>query len=113
MRKKKLTESHGKVEGSQPTMLEQVWGFNELSKYGTLDEAEYKQRLDEMNRTDLETHARKIGVVIVESSARLQDKLLQEFRNYVFYLRKPAPKVQTQSQGKVSDEVRRILAEGK
>lgn len=111
-RKEKVIEAHGKEESTQPTRLEQVWGFNELSKYGTLEESVYEKQIDELNRTDLEAHARKVGVVIVESTARLKESLKKEFRNYAFYLRKPAPKAPS-STNEVNDEVRRILSEGR
>lgn len=110
--KKPVVEAHGKEDSTQPTLLEQVWGFNDLSKYGTLDEAAYQRQLDEMNRTDLESHARKVGVIVVESTARLKGELVRAFANYVYYLRKPAPTAPT-SKTEVTDEVRRILAEGR
>jgi hypothetical protein len=109
---KSVVEAHGREETIQPTTLEQVFGFNELSKYGTVDEATYQRQLEEMNRTDLESHARKVGVVVVESTARLKGELVKTFNSYVFYLRKPAPKAPT-AKGEVSDEVRRILSEGR
>ena len=111
-KEKTVTEAHGKEETTQPTLLEQVWGFNELSKYGTVDKATYERQIDEMNRTDLESHARKVGVVVVESTARLKGELVKAFDSYVFYLRKPAPKAPS-AKGEVSDEVRRILSEGR
>ena len=111
-KEKPVVEAHGKEESTQPTLLEQVWGFNELSKYGTADESVYQSQIDEMNRTDLETHARKVGVVVVESTARLKGELRKAFANYIYYLRKPAPKAPA-STGEVSEEVRRILAGGR
>lgn len=111
--KKPIIESHGKEELTQPTLLEQVWGFNELAKYGTVNEADYQRQIDEMNRTDLEDHARRVGVVVVESTARLKGELIKAFANYVYYLRKPAPKPPKAENGKINDEVRRILAEGR
>lgn len=111
MSKKKQIETHAKVDGP-PTNLEQVFGFNEYAKYGTLDESVYVKRLNEMNRSDLEAHARKMGLIIVESSERLRGKLLQEFRNYVTYLHKPVQPVQQQPQ-KISEEARKVLAEGR
>jgi hypothetical protein len=107
---KQFTETHGKVEGA-PTTLEQVWGYNELSKYGTLDENAYKQQVIEMNRTDLESHARRIGIVIVESSERLKENLIKEFKNYVIYLRKPITEAKSQPQ--LPPEVKKILSEGR
>jgi hypothetical protein len=108
----KVIEAHGKEDTTQPTRLEQVWGYNELSKYGTLEADVYQRSLDEMNRTDLEAHARKVGVIVLESTARLKGELVKAFDNYVFYLRKPAPKAPSAT-GKISDDVRRILAEGR
>lgn len=109
-RKKKIIETHGKLENGQLTRLEQIWGFNELARYGTLSEDDYKKSLESMGRADLETHARKLGVVVVESSARLQHKLLQEFKNYKLSLCRPDnPLPQTNS----SKEVHKILQEGR
>lgn len=109
-KQKKLKETHGKIEDGQPTMLEQVWGFNELARYNTLDEATYQQTLKDMTRTDLEAHARKLGVVVIESSARLQDKLFQEFRTYKAALKRPTSKPVVNNP---SPEVKKILAEGR
>jgi hypothetical protein len=105
-----LIETHGKIEG-QPTTLEQIWGFNENARYGTLEEEEYTKQVHEMSRSELEAHARRVGVVIVESSARLQDKLIREFRSYVSLLRKPQTVKKPESFP--SDDVRKILAEGR
>lgn len=108
---KKRVECHGKIEDGEITMLEQVWGFNEFAKYGTKDEEEYRRQVMEMNRTDLEKHARKVGVIIVESSARLQESLFKAFRQYSGSLSRP--KQPKQSKTSLSKEVRKILAEGK
>jgi hypothetical protein len=110
--KEQYIETHGKIEG-EPTTLDQVWGgFNEFSKYGTIKEPEYQSQLDEMNRTDLERHARNLGVIIVESSARLKDKLVLEFRRYVSQLRRPVEDGPP-SKPDINDEVKKILAEGR
>jgi hypothetical protein len=108
----KVMECHGKVETTQPTRLEQIWGgFNEMARYGTTDEGVYSAEVTEMNRSDLEAHARKVGVVIVEDSARLRDKLISEFRNYITYLNKPATVAKKPEAP--SEAVRKILAEGR
>lgn len=111
--KKQIIETHGKVEDAkfQPTLLEQVWGNDFNSRYGTLDEAEYTAKVDGMTRTDLEAHARMMGVVITESSLRLKDKLVGEFRNYVALVRKPVSPVSPTI--KVSDAAKKVLAEGR
>jgi hypothetical protein len=106
-------QAHGKIENNnQPTLLEQVWGYNELSKYGTLDETEYVTKLADMNRSDLENHARTLGVVVVESTARLRDKLIGEFRQYTSLLHKPAPAEHLKG-GKPDAAALKILAEGR
>lgn len=108
---KKLIETHGKSDGG-PTMLEQVFGgFNEFSKYGTVNENEYDTQLKEMTRADLESHARKMGTIIHEDSVRIKNDLLKEFRNYVAYLRKPTSK--SSKQPKISKDIKSILAEGR
>lgn len=103
-------ETHGKVESTQPTTLEQVWGFNELSRYGTLNSSEYEKQLKDMTRSDLESHARKVGVVILENSERLRGALLKEFTSYVVSLRKPAA---IQSNTQLTPEALKVLREGR
>lgn len=111
--KKTVIETHGKVEEEkfQPTLLEQVWGRTDLSRYSELSEDAYNESLRNMTRADIEAHARKMGVVVVENTARLKDKLLTEYRSYVSMMRKPAdgPK----SSGKMSDAAMKVLAEGR
>ena len=53
---KKMTQTHAKVEGFQPSTLDQVWGDTGNTKYGTMDEAEYTDKLKEMNKSDLQDH---------------------------------------------------------
>jgi|WetSurMetagenome_2_1015567.scaffolds.fasta_scaffold539404_2 hypothetical protein len=109
--KKPVIETHAKEETFAPTLLEQVWGSTDLSRYGTLNEPEYITQVESMTRADLETHARKMGVVVVENSLRLRDKLISEFRNYICQLQqKPAI---TKSNTKVSDAALKVLAEGR
>jgi len=111
--KKTIIETHGKVEGEQfqHTLLEQVWGADDLSRYGTLEESDYAKRIDGMTRSDLEAHARQMGVVIVENSLRLKDKLVGEFRNYVALVRKPV--AQSKTPIKASEAAMKVLAEGR
>jgi hypothetical protein len=111
MSEKTIIETHGKVESTVPTMLEQIWGYNELAKYGTKDEEVYRNQISDMNRTDLEAHARRVGVVIVESTGRLRENLLKEFRIYFNNLSHPAPL--PKAQPNITAEVQRILNEGK
>jgi len=109
--RKEQHEAHGKIDSAEPTMLEQIWGFNELSKYGTLDEEEYEKNLLEMSKIDLQAHARELGIVPIDSVERLTQNLLREFKNYVFYLRKPA-KAQSAPKNPTKT-VKAILSEGR
>jgi hypothetical protein len=109
--KKPIIETHGKVETFEPTTLEQVWGFSEMSKYETDNEETYKNKLLDMTRSDLENHARRLGVLVVESTARLRDKLIQDFRTTQSLSRKPV--VAKHNDVKPSAEVLKILAEGR
>lgn len=112
-KKKNVIETHGKVEAEkfEPTLLEQVWGVDNLSRYGTLNEQEYQTRLEGMTRADLEAHARQVGVIIVEYSPRLRDKLIAEFRNYVALVQKPVTAVHPAT--RISDAAMKVLAEGR
>jgi len=108
---KKIIETTGKVDQIEPTRLEQIFGFNELARYGTIDEHEYNSKLREMNRSDLETEARRVGVVVVENTERLRKLLEKEFTNYLLASRKPVnPNKQVT---KVSKIAQSILNEGR
>lgn len=110
--KKPMIETHGQEEApkQQPTLLEQVWGYDGLERYGTGDEETYNKRLEDMNRPELEAHARMMGVVIVESSLRLKEKLLNEFRAYSASLHKPTLPSRTIPP---SEAALKVMAEGR
>lgn len=115
MRKKKLeqlNQIHGKEESSfQPTTLDQIWGDDGLGLYSTLNEAEYLESLSEMNATDLQRHAIKVGVVPDYKIETTKKRLLSAFRSHVSAYRKPSF---TPAKPKSLDkEVRNILSEGR
>lgn len=106
-----MIETHGKIDSTQPTSLDQVWGYNALAQFGTTDEADYQKQLDDMLRIDLETHARRQGVMVCESTARLREKLLNNFRSFVALLNKPADAKKTTM---TPDQATlKVLAEGR
>ena len=110
-KKKKQIQTHAKIEGT-PSMLDQLMNnYNELARYGTKSEDEYLNFLTELNRADLEIHARQLGVIIVESTEQLRNKLINEFRSYNSLLYKPIP--ENPPVLKVSKKAERILAEGR
>ena len=79
----KLSQAHGKEEKFAPTTLDQIWGDDGTSKYGTTNEDEYKLRLNDFSRSDLHAHAVKIGLIPIDNSEVLKKRLLTEFKKYV------------------------------
>ncbi len=108
---KKQVQINGKVEKFQPTTLDQIWGDTGMSKYQTMNSAEYEKQLDNMSFTDIQNHARKIGVFPTDNRTFLIKKLMTEFRAYVnqFHAPTEAKKIEKP----VSAEVLKILAEGR
>lgn len=117
-RKKKKLESvhqtHAKDEEAAkfvPQTLEQIWGDDGSSKYGTMDTEQYEEFLMNCSRAELHRHAVKVGgIVPIDNLSLMRDKLLKEFRKHVNSFK--APPV-TKKPHKVSKEVQTILDEGK
>lgn len=85
-RKKKNTmdgmEQTHALDESRPTTLDQVWGDTGISKFNTLDEDVYEERLADMNLSDLQAEAYRVGLVPVHSRELLTSRLLREFRRH-------------------------------
>ncbi len=109
--KKKITQINGKEETFKPSTLDQIWGDTGVSKYNTLDLAKYKESLEEMNLSDLQSHAIKIGVWSADGRDVLTRKLLKEFSYFVGAYRQPrqAPSIPKTP----SANTLKILAEGR
>jgi hypothetical protein len=105
-----MSQVHGKTEEAAPSTLNQVWGDDGVWKYKTMDVEKYKQQLDEYNLTDLQRHASKIGIIPVESRARLQDSLMREFKKHISAYNIPNDPPQTEN---ISEEAMKILKEGR
>ena len=86
---KNLSQIHGEEEKFQPTSLDQVWGEDGSSTYGTMNDAEYERQIDEMNMSDMQTHASRVGIIPIDNRSTLRDLLLREFRKHVANYRKP------------------------
>ena len=86
---KNLSQIHGEEEKFQPTSLDQVWGEDGSSTYGTMNAAEYERQIDEMNMSDMQTHASRVGIIPIDNRSTLRDRLLREFRKHVANYRKP------------------------
>jgi hypothetical protein len=78
--KKDMLQIHGKEEKSQkpPSSLDEILGET-LSIYTAKSSEDYRGELAEMNMTDLQTHAYKIGLVPTPDRKVLTDRLVQEF----------------------------------
>lgn len=109
---KKMMQTHAKEERFEPTTLDQIWGDTGNTRYGTMKEEDYLYKLQEMNKSDLQTHANTMGIVPVDDREILTKKLLQEFKKYVSGFKKPSQS-QINNIPNVSKEVAKILAEGK
>ena len=78
--KKDMLQIHGKEETvkKQPSSLDEILGET-LSIYTANSSDEYRGQLAEMNMTDLQSHAYKIGLVPTQDRKVLTDRLVQEF----------------------------------
>lgn len=88
---KKLTDlhqTHGKLEEatntkSTPRTLDQILGDDGTSKYGTVILEDYCNYLDNLNKSDLQTHAAKVGLVPIDNREILTSRLKKEFVKHV------------------------------
>ena len=108
---KNLSQTHGKEEKFEPTTLDQIWGDDGTSTYGTLNENEYSIRLDDMNMSDLQAHSSTVGIIPIDNRHTLRERLLREFRKHVASYKKPVHEPKPAE--KVDPEVMKILSEGR
>jgi hypothetical protein len=78
--KKNMLQIHGKEEQTQkqPSSLDEILGET-LSIYTASSSEKYRGQLAEMNMSDLQAHAYKIGLVPTPDRKVLTDRLVQEF----------------------------------
>jgi hypothetical protein len=105
-----LSQAHGKEEEVQPTSLDQIWGDTGVGKYKTLNRDEYETQLSDMNKSDLQTHATKVGLVPVDDAGLLRKRLLREFSKHVSAYKVPQKNVGDKRMSKAASK---ILGEGK
>ena len=107
-----ISETHGKVENEgKPTTLDQIWGDTGLWKYSTMNLDDYQKQLNEMNKTDLQAHAKKVGLVPIEDRRNLNKRLISEFKKHVSaYTTTSQTKSEPES---ISKEAKKILSEGR
>ena len=107
---KDLSQAHGKEEEVQPTSLDQIWGDTGVGKYKTLNRDEYETQLSDMNKSDLQTHATKVGLVPVDDAGLLRKRLLREFSKHISAYKVPQTNT---GDKKMSKAAFKILSEGK
>jgi len=105
-----LHQTHGRVDN--PVTLDQVWGETGNQKYGTLDVNEYTKYLEDLNRSDLQDHAVKMGLVPIDNRETLTARLIKEFQKHIAHFN-VMKNIKTQKTSDLSKEVRDILSEGK
>ena len=90
-----LNQIDGKLEKEDEngkfvaTTIEQVLGFNPLSKYGVNNREEYVREIDSKNTAELRTHAVSLGLLPNANSDRLKKQLLLAFDRYMSSYQKP------------------------
>lgn len=105
-----LSQTHGKLEEKEYKTLDQIWGEDGSSKYKTLDEKEYKNYLSDLNKSDLQTHASKLGLIPIDDRESLTKRLISEFRKYVSLYKIPRT---NSNKVNLDQKVRNILSEGR
>jgi hypothetical protein len=105
-----MMQTHGKIEDIQYKTLDQIWGDNVNSKYQSSNEKEYIIFLNDMNKTDLQAHANKIGLVPIDNRETLTKRLVAEFKKHASLFNIPKSKDNTVNLNKKAKDT---LSEGK
>ena len=105
-----LSQTHGKLEKYEYKTLDQILGDDGTSKYKTLDINEYTNYLNELNKSDLQSHATRIGLIPVDNRDILTKRLIKEFTKYASMYR--VPKLEKKNTI-LSKKAKDILSEGR
>jgi len=111
--KKKLnnmTQTHGKVENFEYKSIDQIFGENGSSKYKTLNLEKYTEYLHELNKSDLQSHAIKVGLLPMDNRDTLIKRLTKEFIKYTSAYKIPK---QEKNEIKLTKNIKDILSEGR
>jgi len=105
-----LSQTHGKTEEKEYRTLDQIWGDDGIRKYKTLDESEYLLSLKEMNKSDLQAHASKFGLIPVDDRETLIKRLVREFKKHTSLYNVPKQKI---NYVKLDKTAKDVLSEGR
>lgn len=92
---------------SKPRTLNEVWGYDPIKEYGTLDLEAYKAMLAKLNLADLQDHAIQKGILPADSRERTTKRLLSAFDEY----RSKHIKVEAKQVNELSEKRRRAIEE--
>ena len=111
--KKDMLQIHGKEETPkrQPSSLDEILGET-LSVYTANSSDEYRGQLAEMNMTDLQSHAYKIGLVPTQDRKVLTDRLVKEFVKWNSRYGSNIATGQVKSVDDLDSKAKKILREG-
>ena len=111
--KKEMLQIHGKEEKiqKQPSSLDEILGET-LSIYTANSSEQYRGQLAEMNMTDLQSHAYKIGLVPTPDRKVLTDRLVQEFVKWNSRYGSNVATGQVKSVDDLDSKAKKILREG-
>jgi hypothetical protein len=111
--KKEILQIHGKEEKiqKQPSSLDEILGET-LSIYTANSSDEYRGQLAEMNMTDLQAHAYKIGLVPTPDRKVLTDRLVNEFIKWNSRYGSNVTTGQVKSVEDLDNKAKKILREG-
>ena len=111
--KKQMLQIHGKEEKNQkqPSSLDEILGET-LSIYTANSSEQYRGQLAEMNMTDLQAHAYKIGLVPTPDRKVLTDRLVQEFVKWNSRYGSNVATGQVKSVEDLDAKAKKILREG-
>ena len=107
-----LIKVDGKEAGHELS-LDELFGTS-ASNYGTQDPDEYKTRLTDMNGSDLQEHARSVGLLPILDRNELISRLMREFRKNVTNVmnHEVISGSQEQTSEEISEEALAIMREG-
>jgi hypothetical protein len=111
--KKEMLQIHGKEEKNQkqPSSLDEILGET-LSIYTANSSEDYRGQLAEMNMTDLQAHAYKIGLVPTPDRKVLTERLVQEFVKWNSRYGSNVATGQVKSVEDLDAKAKKILREG-
>jgi hypothetical protein len=119
-KKKNLTieasaQIDGKAEERAPQnkfgSLDQILGET-ISKYKATTTDEYRSQIAEMNQTDLQSHALKIGLIPIEDRKVLVGRLVQEFERWRSTMVPQGTITNDKKLEDMNERIRKILREG-